>query len=276
MHPQAEQLANAMIRDFWGADHEIEWTAVEREVEMWLDDRTVLVGRIDGEGLTEGDPFFGEWKTIGVNGARDMEFVKQTWRMSPQSLTYGVLKPDTRRFTVRWAVKSTVPATHFEWYTFTQAEVDWWRTELLNIAAMIRHNRLFRVQPNWPTNFDGCYKYGKNYPCAFVHQCRALRFDDVPEGITERIPHLAVERKLLATEQKDLDGSLTLGDDREVVILDASRVETWLQCNEKYRRLYEHFREGEGLHEEGEALVIGTDFHTIYGNHLRSLIKKTA
>src|SRR3954464_8125248 len=139
MAPTAEQLAQSFANDFWSANQEITWLAVEEERQMWLDEQTMLVGRIDARGRTpDGELFFAEWKTASASKARRMEEEKIKWRTDPQALTYGVLVPETKRFTVRWMLKTPKPQTDFEWYTYTQAEVDSWRKQLLGVAAEIR------------------------------------------------------------------------------------------------------------------------------------------
>lgn len=252
-HPEAERLGSGFIAHFWSADHSIRWSSAEQEMLQWLDERTALVGRVDARGTTEGgDNFFGEWKTMNERRARYMAAVKEEWRFDPQALTYGVLVPNTRMFTVRWAIKSNPAKFDHEWYTYTDAEVEWWRGELIRIAQDIRRNRE-RGGRNWPTNLTNCLRYGAKYACPFLNDCQALTFASAG---TPREPHLGIERELRAIEIPGL------------VVLDATRTETWLGCQEKYRRTYE----GTGHSEESEALTIGKDFHTIISTHINKLI----
>ena len=262
MHPLAEALASQFIGDFWAANHEIEWLAVEEERHLWLDTDTVLVGRVDARGRTsDGDLFFGEWKSAGASKARRMAEVKATWRRDPQALTYGVLLGgETRRFTVRWALKTPRPTTDFEWYTYTHDEIIHWRVQLMEIADEIR---AWRAAQNvtWRTNFGNCYRYGIKYACPFVAECP---FTETPGS--PRIPHLQEEANIKANWK--LDNAFSLSD--ELVVLDASRVGDYLACPESYRRKWE----GAGFQEQNENLTIGSDMHTLIASHLRSLIKE--
>src|ERR1700675_1157324 len=87
-NPSATDIAAAWTNHFWSADHELKWIAAEVEHSLWLNENTLLVGRIDALGENERGPFFGEWKTANP---RERNTWKQVWRMNPQSLTYGVL-----------------------------------------------------------------------------------------------------------------------------------------------------------------------------------------
>lgn len=266
-HELALRLADGFRRDFSSADRSIKWTAAEAEHMIQLDDHTIIVGRIDAKGLMESasnvwTPFFAEWKTINGYRARNMENVKNEWRMSPQSLTYGVLMPETQMFTVRWAIKPIKADgpinTDFEWFTFTPEEVAWWRSQLISIAEDIRRRRRQGLgQPN----ITNCMKYGPRYACPlFADGCSKLIFNPyVPEGMhTRDASHLEIENKLKA----DIN-------DPDLVILDASRIDTWFECEHKYFR----FWEGQGLSEENENLIIGTDFHKAIATYIQSMIR---
>jgi hypothetical protein len=266
MHPLSEQLARVYIRDFAAADREIQWIATEQEHSLWLAPNTVLVGRVDGEGITgDGDHFFLENKTMSAYRGRFIEEEKVKWRSDTQALTYGVLMGDkTRRFTVRWAIKpderskTPTPKTDFEWYTYTTGEVAHWRNQLVSIATEIRARRSGPLP--WRTNFGACFRYGMKYACPFFDKCSTQKWLDSMGK--PRIPHLKIE-PVVRSEWKDLKyGSL--------VVLDASRVGDYLECPESYRRKWE----GEGYQEEGEALTIGTDFHSLVSEHIKSLIKE--
>jgi hypothetical protein len=262
MNPVAEELAATWKRDFWAANHEITWTAIEEERYLWLDRDTLLVGKVDAQGLTsDGDKFFGEWKTkSGFYAGKRMAEVKTTWRTAPQALTYGVLVPNTRRFTVRWALKSSPPQTDFEWYSYTDAEIAHWTRQLIDIADDIRfyHNRIKHAGREWRTNRGDCYRYGVKYACPFLNSCHALDFN-ASMG-SPRQPHTELEKQIRA-------GTFP-GMTPTTVVISSSRVGDYLSCPERYRRAWE----GEGFHEENENLEIGSDFHQLVGEHLTSLI----
>lgn len=268
MHPEAVRLANAFANHFWSADHDITWVALEEEHQLQLDEHTVLVGKMDARGFTsDGEAFFGDWKTASKKKARYMDAEKAKWRMSPQALTYGVLLGDwSKRFTVRWALKTEPATCQFEWYTYTTAELDLWRSELLETAAEIRRLRSLRVGFNWPLNLLNCTRYGESYACPFRDGCYSLNFGLVPESMQPRDKsHLDIENRLRDNSK-----------DEQLVVLDATRMNEWLECHEKYRRLWEHKQGTElgGLHEESEALIIGTDFHQLIAQHLNGIKEK--
>jgi hypothetical protein len=267
MHPQAEALAAQFIANFWSANHEIQWGALEQEKLKWLNSSTALVGKIDAQGITAASkPFFGDWKTASKSKARGIKFEKIRWKMRPQSLTYGVLMADTcLDFTVRWAFKTDPITTDFEWYTYSQSEIDWWREELLNIAASIRAWRVSTKtsHPGWPTNLNHCDRYGEEYRCPFRDSgCWKLNFKFNPPTMHPRVEsHLQIENDIKLYWD---------GDDSKLVVLDASRVDDWINCHERYRRLWE----GDGLTEDSEALTIGHDFHSIIETHLNQIKEK--
>jgi hypothetical protein len=261
VHPQAEQLAAAWINDFWSANREIEWIAVEEERSLLLDPRTLLIGKVDARGRTpDGEPFFGEWKTKSGSYAKKMADVKATWRMAPQALTYAVLNAaDANRFTVRWALKTPVPQTDFEWYTYRPSELVHWHDQLRVIANGIRGFRQRGDMP-WLTNFGNCQRYGMKYQCQhYAEGCGLLDFTK-PTG-PPRIPHTKLET--LHSNPPNPDANF--------VVLSSSRVGDYLECPEKYRRNWE----GAGCHEDNENLIIGSDFHLLVGQHLQSLIRGT-
>lgn len=257
MHPLAEKLARQFISDFWSADHDIRWTAIEQEHQLWLSPNVLLVGRIDGEGDTpDGDSFFGDWKTLSASKASRMEEEKAKWRTNPQALTYGVLRPHIRRFTVRWVVKPKVTkkdgegpiTTDFEWYEYSPAEIEFWREQLLDLGNEILDRRR---SGRWTKNRGNCYRYGINYACPFLETCHKLDFTSSLGH--PRVPHLDFER--------------VNKFDPSVVIIDSSRISDYLECPESYRRTWE----GEGFQEENENLTVGSDFHTIIASHLMQL-----
>jgi hypothetical protein len=254
----AESLAEGFIKDFWSSNHELRWTQLEAEAIYWLDKRTVLVGKRDGLGWTsDGKPFFGDWKTASLNKKRFIKDEKARWRMSPQALTYGLLNTGlANHFTVRWVFKTEPVTTDFEWYEYSEAEIDWWRTQLLNIASEIRELRM-KDQINWPLGLEHCTKYGEKYKCPFRDQgCWALNFNYVPDQMQPRTQsHLAIENALLDKHKLDMS---------DLIVLDATRVGDWIGCHELYRRMWE----GQGLREENENLEIGSRFHEIIAAHL--------
>lgn len=261
MHSEAERLAETFIRDFWAADHDIRWLDIERELAVWLDERTVVCGKRDATGLTmDGEAFFADWKTGSKGKARYMDAEKAKWRMNPQALTYAVLSGDLcRRFMVRWALKTVPAKTDFEWYTYNDAEVQFWRGELLNIADDIRRLRK-RKTTVWPLNVLNCTRFGEAYACAFRDEgCYKLNFGHVPDAMHVRTEaHNKLEAEIRAKWE---------GDPAELVVLGATRITDWLGCNEFYRRMWE----GQGLEEGGEALTIGSDFHTLIAAHLNAI-----
>lgn len=264
MHPQAQQLADAFIAEFWAADHSVKWLAAETERIRWLDHQTVLIGTIDALGETEdGRRFFADWKTISAMRARNMEQVKAEWRFDPQALTYAVLMGgDMSDFTVRWAVKDKVPRFDFEWYTYSAAEIHWWHGELRRIAGDIRAWRVSTTKsnPNWPVNPNYCTRFGWAYRCPLYDQgCPKLNFEFDP-GLPPRDHHLDTELMIRK--------AATESDWKTLVFLNSSAVETWLGCHEKYRRFYE----GKGLTETSDALTIGFDFHALVAEHIKGLI----
>lgn len=261
---EAQTLATGWLPFFYSADRSIRWKHIEREHSLWLDPSTLLLGRIDAEGETDdGDPFFADWKTISGKAKSRMASVKAEYRFDPQMLTYGVLTNAHElgeRFLVRWAMKST-PALYFwEWYTYSAAEIAWWREMLLDIAQKIRFDRL-HLKP-FVTNLTRCLKYGVNYPCEFLHSCCSKQqWDAKEEGMLPRVSHLQTERDIL---ERRLDG-----DGSDLVILDATRVETWLECNERYRRQYV-----EGVvAPPGPALATGIEFHELLHAYYKGLVK---
>lgn len=281
INPESLRLAETYISCFWAANHEIKWLALEQELSLWLSPNTLLVGKVDGIGETpDSRLFFLENKTASKYKKAKIIQEKATWRMRPQSLTYGVLlgskdyqeaKPYTnsseinpirelvRTFTTRWTFKTEPPSCDFAWFSYSDYEIEWWKGNLLDIAEEIRHYRKIHFPREWPTNLNYCTKYGEKYACAFRDQgCWALNFGFVPESMTPRTEsHLRIENEL-----KDKPDDL--------VVLDATRVNDWINCHELYRRMWE----GQGLRESSEALEIGGDFHKLLDAHLSSIMRK--
>jgi hypothetical protein len=271
----AESLVEGYLQYFASADASIRWLDVEREYAIWLDERTLLVGRIDAVGATEDEEkFFLELKTSKPPWKTRREEWKLKWLMSPQSLTYGVIAetayPGMRRFTVRMAYKSLPPTYDYEWFRFGGAEIEWWRGELINIADEIRSRRHGGVKaipwsPNMP---EACFKYGPEYVCPRFHPaCSKLLWNAEIPGSVPREPHLEVERKFLSENVGSFGQPMRKG----VVVLDATRVEKWMGCRERYRGEYEL-----GVREPGgDALEVGIDFHSMIKQHHLRLMKRT-
>jgi hypothetical protein len=261
MHPLAHSLAVTFQRDFASADREIEWVSAEEERALALAPDTLLIGRVDARGRTGGEAFFGEWKTASPAKARRMDEVKAAWRTDPQALTYGVLLgPETRRFTVRWAIKTATPTTAFEWYSYTDAEIDHWRDQLLGIAHEIRcwrRDRDLHGRVAWRTNFGNCDRYGAKYMCPFFEpKCSHLAFAKPMNS--PRTGHTELEKGVAAM----------MAANPQLVVLSGSRVDDYLGCPEAYRNKWE----GAGYTEENENLTIGTDFHSLIRDYIRSMI----
>jgi hypothetical protein len=267
MHPLAERLASTFRTTFHSADQQITWQVAEEERLLWLTPQTALVGRVDARGLTvDSEAFFGEWKTLSSYKGRYIEDEKIKWRTDPQALTYGVLVPETHLFLVRWAIKpndrkGSSPRCEFEWYTYNDQEVEHWRTQLIQIADEIRWWRTFRPNGPWRTNFGSCFSWGLKYACPFYDKCKRQAWGEAMDRPREE-SHLKIENKMRGELDK-------LPPD--LVILDASRTGDFLACPESYRRKWE----GPGYNETSEALVIGTDFHSLIAQHIRRLMPTT-
>ena len=222
LEPLSEQLVEGYLKYFAKADSNIEWLASELELALWLcppsceachglgytEDgqpcpfsKTVIMGKIDTVGLTQDrELFFMDLKTSAPPPRTRLNEWKQSWRMSPQALTYGLLiqqkYPSLRRFTVRRLYKSTPPTFDFEWFRFALPEIEWWKSELLRTGDEIR--RLRKGSQPWPPNFQRCFKYGLNYICPFFNPaCSQLKWTAIPEGATPRTEsHLKIENNL--------------------------------------------------------------------------------
>lgn len=275
---QLVNLVQRWIEHFWSADHEIEWKGTEEELSLELAPDVLLVGRTDARGVNaEGENFFGEWKTANPRGAKHW---KQVWRLNPQSLTYGVLYESLgiRSFCVRKAFKSNPPIFDHAWFTYTPEELAMWRGQLVTLAHEIRvyrrkgnfspeEERLLRPivtewphNAPWPLNPNACFQYGPAYVCPFFETgCSKLNFETDPLA-PKREPHLEIERQLRLNGGRDAE---------DLVVLDATRVSTWLGCRERYRREYEE----NVATEKGEALELGIQFHGALGSYYRGLIK---
>jgi hypothetical protein len=254
------ELVAGWVRHFQSADRELTWVGAEEEASLWLTPNTLLMGRLDARGITaNGERFFGEWKTANP---RERNSWKNVWRLNPQSLTYGLLAdaldPGCRRFTVRKAFKSSPPSYDHAWFTYSDNELAMWKREVTLIADEIR---MYQAEPEgslgkvpWPLNLSNCFRYGEKNVCPFFHtNCNRQDWTTIAPGITPRIPHLDTERRLNAPE---------------VVALDATRIKTWLDCRERFRRTYVENVDG----PPSEALQLGIDFHQKIGEYYVSLI----
>jgi hypothetical protein len=276
MHPEASRLAKAFITDFWGANHEIKWRAVETEASLWLSPNTVLVGKRDALGLSpDNSEFFADWKTASKSkagygkwaAAKKLQ-LKAQWRMEPQALTYGLLSSEiTRNFTVRWVFKTEPATTDFEWYTYNESELDWWRGELLDCAEEVRWRR---AKNKWPTNLKNCTRYGEDYRCPLRDEgCHQRNFDFVPQTWTKKTgSHIAIENEFKATGVLGGRENMAINaNSPDMVVLDASRVADWLGCRFYYKRIWE-----DGFENSNEDLEIGKAFHSIIGSHLGQIM----
>jgi hypothetical protein len=260
---QLDDIVNGWKSHFWAADHEIEWRAVEAQKAVWLSDNTLLAGTLDALGYNgDGKLFFGEWKTANP---REKNTWKQVWRMTPQSLTYGVLiardpltLPDCSTFTVRKAFKERgTPTFDHAWYTYTPAELKHWEGQLLQIADEIRAYRAKGSEP-WPTNFQRCFQYGTSYACPFFESgCQKQNWGYVPEGAS-----------IKPDEEYIADALAMVPFKRDLVILRQSTVHDWLGCREMYRKRHEERL----VMPAGAALELGTNFHGAIAEHYRSMI----
>lgn len=256
--PNLDDMINGWTSHFWSADHEIEWVASEADGHVQLAPNTVLIGRVDAFGRdSRGELFFGEWKT---SSPRDKKTWKQTWRMNAQSLSYGLLAqklyPGCNRFTVRKAFKENVPTFDHAWYSYSDAELEHWKHELIGVANEIRGYMQDGAIP-WPTNFKQCFRYGTNYACPhFENGCSKLKFEAVPEGATVQVSELR--------EQARLNGA------PDLVILSPSGVEQWYECREQYRKSYVDNLKM----PPSEALELGANFHEILGKYYAGMVQK--
>lgn len=77
-----------------------------------------------------------------------------------------------------------------------------------------------------------------------------------------RESHLAVEREMGSGQVGTLSG-----DTKDLVVLDATRIETYLNCEERFRNEYE-----DNLRlPAGEALLAGTAFHAGVAEYYRQI-----
>lgn len=252
-------------RKFTEADAKFEILHVEPEMFLWLDPLTLLIGRVDLIAKDAmGNGFFGEWKTMNPRRADEW---RVGWRMSPQALTYGVLTsgglvvgsedavlPKLSRFHVRVAFKSTPPSYDWDWFVYDQPELDHWRSEVLEVAGDIRGRRLNNPAGPWMPNFTYCDRYGRRYLCPyFGNNCSKLAFNNT-QGYLPKVSHLEFER------------ASSFADNR-VVVVDASRIETYLNCHERYRQEHEQ----RITVPPDEALEIGSAFHAGLAAYYRQL-----
>lgn len=257
--PTVDQLVEGWIRHFYSADQSLHWVSSETELAIAIADDVLLGGRVDAIG----DDFFGEWKTLSKWGRSGW---REKWRFHPQSLTYGLLlretHPEINRFTIRVAFKSDPPTFDHEWFTYSQIELDTWRSEVLRIAEAIQVATLHNFE-HWPLNPLSCYKYGPKYPCARIHRCTHGEWDVPVAGLTPRVPHLDLERKVIDSPEP-----------RKPLVLDATRITKYLECPEDYRGQYV---EGDGgmVEPESEALTLGKGFHELTGEYYHQLAAGT-
>lgn len=275
MEPTQAQLYGAgWISHFYSQDASLKWLHSEREHSLWIDDKTVLVGRIDAEGEEYGEPFFADWKTLSARMARRVGEVKAEKEFDPQSLTYQVLLPKTKRYLFRWVCKTDPPTYHYQWYDCSDKARSWWLNLVKNVAAHI-HADLDRDhspdldgigQQPWMTNLNACKsKYGPAYDCPFLAGCAKQNWNYSLPAMQPRGSHLDIERSWQAKAK--------FGE-KLPLVLDATRISTWLSCNERYRREYQDGPDGTGLRLPSDpAKDVGTDLHNILDKYYGGLSK---
>lgn len=255
--PTADQLVEGFIRHFWAADHAMRFTAAEHDVQLDLAPGVVLAGRLDAEGLDDaGAGWFADWKTANPRGRSGW---REKWRFHPQSLTYGLLRrlsgQPGRCFTIRMAFKSDPPTYDHEWFEYSDGELDTWHSELLEIAGDMQRNLGTHLpgagREHWRLNPTNCYRYGPSYPCPFVEACTHQRWNEPVAGLIDRTT---------------IPGSRIYAPN--TLVLHATAIEEYLECNEKYRRTYVR-NEAE---QPGEALTMGMRFHELLGVYYGKLI----
>jgi hypothetical protein len=235
-----DKLVEGYVEYFYKANQEIEWTDSEREIIHWLNPNTVIIGKIDRIGITAGERFFLDDKTQNPPPKYKREEWKAVWGLNPQSLTYGVLVeslyPGTRRFCIRKSFKSNPPSFDYAWFSYSTGELTMWTNQLLSYADDIRRRR--QGPAPWSPNFTNCFRY-----------------------LVTKQPHLDCEEEIESLRQRN----------PELVILGATRVDDYMTCPEKYRRIWE-----EGVTDpESDALVTGKDFHDLLDryyilNHIKT------
>lgn len=259
-NPKLDALVEGWIGHYWSADHQIVWKHAEQEVAIWLDPHTLLAGRIDARGVMyDSRKFFADWKTAAVNKKKTW---KAKWRKSVQALTYGMMlreiDPTQELFLVRMAFKDNTYDQ--EWFEYEGPELDFWRGVVIDVAKEIRAWRIAHPDGPWSPNFDNCFRYGIAYQCPyFDNGCDKLAFNS-KLGLIDRIPHLKIEQDMRVRSNMM---------SKDFVLLDATRVESWMGCHEKYRKEWEMNLRAE---EPSEALEFGLDFHKLLDVYYRKLI----
>jgi hypothetical protein len=255
VNPTVDDVVAGWIRHFYAADQAMEWRHAERELSTELAPGVILAGRMDADGVSSNEGFFGEWKS---SNPRNRNGWREKWRFHPQTLTYGLLmrelaiangEPPMRRFTIRMAFKGNPPTYDHEWFEYSDGELDTWRGEVLRIASAIRAYEASGAE-HWALNPSNCHRWGPNYPCPFLHNCTHQTWDTPSTKCVPRVPHLQLERDLVG-----LDAPL---------ILDATRIDEYLGCPESFRRQYIRPNEVE---PPSEALTFGQEFHQLLGEY---------
>lgn len=251
--PTVDATVSGWLRHFASADRTIQaegrWLSAETELAHEIAPGVILAGRVDAIGTD----FFGEWKTMNPRAKTGW---REKWRFHPQTLTYGLLRhlcipSKANRFTIRIAFKSDPPSYDHEWFSYSDAEIETWRREVLHIAHQIQYN-IATTGPDkhWPLNPLSCYKYGPSYPCAYVRACHSSQFDIPIAGLIPRVPHLVTETQ-----------------NPSKIVIDATRITEYLECPEQFRRVYIR-REVE---PNSEALNFGSQFHELLGEYYKRL-----
>jgi hypothetical protein len=270
--PKAQQegyrLLEGYAKRYFKTDSNMTPLFIEPEVAYWMDADTLICGKVDLVGLDEtGDTFFGEWKTASIR--KERTDWRREWVLSTQALTYGLLLrygkiqgveqeatiAPLAKFHVRLMFKTTPlfkttpPKTDFEWFTYKDEEIAWWHGQVKAIADEIRGLRQSGHAP-WFPNFNECARYGDKYLCTYFQKCSTRQFTNTSGWLYGQYEtHLDVERRL-----NEAPGHIT---NPNLVVLDATRMDTYLRCREKYRNTYEEHL----AYPVGEALMSGSAFH---------------
>lgn len=295
----AMSMFEGWLKKYGSADATYKILHVEPEFLYALDNDTILLGRLDLVAQRgDGELFFGDWKT-GSQSKKKFGWVHD-WIMSHQALTYGLLTKhgaivtkhqESRtanlqslgalisKFHVRYAFKppsliSGISDSNFEceWFTFSDAEIGFWRNQVLDIAADIRRLRHQNglgsgYSKPWSPNFNECHRYGKDYQCDYFKQCSQLHFsfaEDDAQTYQQRLSHLTTEQNLFAWGLAQPSHNL--------VVLDSSRISEFMGCREKYKKRYEiNLVPVTGTGKRETALDIGIAFHAALENYYKQL-----
>lgn len=253
--PTVDDVLTGWQRHFYAADRSLRWMGVEQEfaVPLHIQDMPVeawLVTHMDAYG----PDWFADWKTAKPESAKNKGAWKEKWRFHPQSLTYGLMGRylgwQTKRFTIRMVFKSDPPTFDHEWFSYSDAEIDAWEHRVIGIAEEVANLAAGRVNPG------SCLRYGRDYACSFLPGCSQADFTYAPPTLVQIADPMQRGR---ITEH-------VIPND--AIILSATRIETYLECPEKFRRIYV-----EGWQEPPNAsLQFGAQFHETIAQYNRQFI----